>query len=272
MENNLHQKEISVKIRKDEPIEVCGLTLYPLTMEHYEKFLSMKSVLAIRLSALPVQYMTYDYLNAIFRMDIDAQMKNKDNKYPLFSTVLYIFELALRIAPEQMGKSVKLYFTKEHLIDKISVMQNGKTVFLKSYEFSKRIRPIIAQQNCVELPDESANKDLIEAGILKREFHSKNESEIVFDAEKLISSVAYLSHVREKEIYDWTIREFENRKEAIERDKHYMLYAQSEMSGFVKFKKGNPFPSWCFDKKIDTIGSMGLDEVQKTFGNTTQKS
>lgn len=271
MEKNLHQKEISVKIRKDEPIEVCGLTLYPLTMEHYEKFLNMKSVLSIRLSALPVQYMSYDYLNAIFKMDMDNASSGKNVNTPLFSTVLYLFELALRIAPEQMEKSIKIYLTKDHLIDQLSVMQNGKLVFLKSYEFSKKIRPVIAMQNSVELPDESANKDLIEAGIQKMQFHSQNESDIEFDVEKMISSVSYLSHVREKEIYEWTIREFENRRQAIDRDKHYMLYSQAEMSGFVKFKKGNPFPSWCFDKNSDSIGSMSLDEVQKTFGNTTQK-
>lgn len=272
MEKNLHQKEISVKIRKDEPIEVYGLTLYPLTMEHYEEFMNMKNVLSIRLSALPVQYMAYDYLNAIFRMDIDNRINKKDKHDSLFSTVLYLFELALRIAPEQMEKSIKIYLTKDHLIDQISVMQNGKLVFLKSNEFSKKIRPVIASQNCVELPDESANKDLIEAGIQKREFYSQNEPDIVFDVEKMVSSVAYLSHVREKEIYEWTIREFENRKQAIDRDKHYTMYSQAEMSGFVKFKKGNPFPSWCFDKKSDKIGAMSLDEVQKTFGNTTQKS
>ena len=88
----------------------------------------------------------------------------------------------------------------------------------------------------------------------------------------MLSSVAYLSHVREKEIYQWTIREFENRKQAIDRDKRYTIYAQAEMSGFVKFKKGNPFPSWCFDKKQNQIGAMSMQEVQKKFGNVKQKT
>lgn len=272
MEKNLHQKEISVKIRKDEPIEVCGLTLYPLTMEHYEEFMNMKNVLSIRLSALPVQYMAYDYLNAIFKMDTDHASSGKDTHMTLLSTVLYLFELALRIAPEQMEKSVNVSLTKDHLIDQIIVMQNGKRVCLKSNEFSKKIRPVMARQNCVELPDESANLDLIEAGIQKREFYAQNEPDIVFDVEKMVSSVAYLSHVREKEIYQWTIREFENRKQAIDRDKRYTIYAQAEMSGFVKFKKGNPFPSWCFDKKQNQIGAMSMQEVQKKFGNVKQKT
>lgn len=186
MEKNLHQKEISVKIRKDEPIEVCGLTLYPLTMEHYEEFMNMKNVLSIRLSALPVQYMAYDYLNAIFKMDTDHASSGKDTHMTLLSTVLYLFELALRIAPEQMEKSVNVSLTKDHLIDQIIVMQNGKRVCLKSNEFSKKIRPVMARQNCVELPDESANRDLIEAGIQKREFYAQNEPDIVFDVEKMV--------------------------------------------------------------------------------------
>ena len=189
MEKNLHQKEISVKIRRDEPIEVCGLTLYPLTMEHYEEFMNMKNVLSIRLSALPVQYMAYDYLNAIFKMDTDHASSGKDTHMTLLSTVLYLFELALRIAPEQMEKSVNVSLTKDHLIDQIIVMQNGKRVCLKSNEFSKKIRPVMARQNCVELPDESANRDLIEAGIQKREFYAQNEPDIVFDVEKMVSSV-----------------------------------------------------------------------------------
>jgi hypothetical protein len=273
MGKNLHQREYASKINRGEPIEICGLTLYPLTMENYEEFYALQHTLNVRLSALPVQYMQYDYLNALWHMDCDRQKSESGEKsVSMVSGLFHLFLLALRISPENIKNSLSFSQTNDGSIDSLLVCQNDTILSIRSVDFSSKIRPVMAAQNGVELPDESANVDLIQAGVEKKAFHANGSDDISFDIAKLISSVAYQSHVREKEIYSWTIREFTNRKDAIDRDKCYTIYATAEMSGFVKFKKGNPFPSWCFDKKQDPTGAMSIQEVQKRFGNAQEKT
>ena len=80
-----------------------------------------------------------------------------------------------------------------------------------------------------------------------------------------IASVAYQSGIRERDINEWTVREFENRRKAIQRDKRYQMYGTAELSGMVSFKKGNPAPCWEFDIKADECGTMPLSEIGKVF-------
>lgn len=63
------------------------------------------------------------------------------------------------------------------------------------------------------------------------------------------------------------MREFENRRKAIERDKKYTLFGQAEMSGMVSFKNGNPYPSWCYDSIDESMGTMTTTALAKQNGN-----
>ena len=151
-------------------------------------------------------------------------------------------------------------------IDKLRITQNGNVVEISTLDFSTKIRNLIARQNGIELPDENENADLAKA---QQEMGELKGSTIKLDQsiESLISSVAYNSKVSEREIDDWTVREFENRRKAIERDKKYTLYGQAEMSGMVSFKKGNPYPSWCYDSVDETAGTMSMTDLQKQNGD-----
>ena len=55
------------------------------------------------------------------------------------------------------------------------------------------------------------------------------------------------------------------------------MFGQAELSGMVKFSKGNPFPSWCFDRNengsaaLISFGEMrgklaGLGDLDKIVG------
>ncbi len=133
-------------------------------------------------------------------------------------------------------------------------------------DISTKIRSLIARQNGIELPDENESVDLAKAQAEMNEL--KNGAvKLNPSIDTLISSVAYNSRVSEREISDWTILEFENRRKAIERDKRYMLYSQAEMGGMVSFKKGNPYPSWCYDTIDETAGTMSLSQLQEQNGD-----
>ena len=130
-------------------------------------------------------------------------------------------------------------------------------------EFSNIIRPLIAEQNGLKLPDESENAELVkDAELLAK---ADNDISLDINTDDLIASVAYQSGIRERDINEWTVREFENRRKAIQRDKRYQMYGTAELSGMVSFKKGNPAPCWEFDIKADECGTMPLSEIGKVF-------
>lgn len=263
-----------ILIRQGKPIEELGLTFYPIQMCHYEEFLMYKDALTLRLSTLPVKYAVKDYLNAIFALEIDS-VKDKGENVGLFRRAISLFMLSLRIEGN-MEKFIKeqIAYRKvgkdEFEIDRIVMTQNNNTVEIKSIDFSTKLRKLIAEQNGVELPEEDLNTDLVKG---QEELAELNGSKIKLNVstDSLISSVAYNSKVSEREIDDWTVREFENRRKAIERDKKYTLYGQAEMSGMVSFKKGNPFPSWCYDSIDESMGTMSTSALAKQNGNVGTK-
>lgn len=262
--------EETISIRQGKPVSCLGLTFYPIQMRHYELFLMCKSALAVRLSTLPVKYAIKDYLNAIFSMEINVGQKNQGT-VGFFYRIICLLELSLRI-DNLTGKDFfknNVRFRKGQAgdleIDAITVTQNGKNVEISANDFSTVIRSLLARQNGVELPDENENVDLVRA---KEEIGELKNSSIKLNPsiDSLIASVAYNSKISEREIDDWTIREFENRQKAIERDKKYLLYAQAEMSGMVSFKKGNPYPSWCYDAIDESMGTMSVSALAEQNG------
>lgn len=259
-----------VAIRQGKPVPCMGLIFYPIQMRHYEMFLMCKNALALRLSTLPVKYAIKDYLNAIFSLEIDAS-KEKRETAGFFYRVIKLLELSLRIdnlnGKDFFKKTVR--FRKgangDLEIDSLTLTQDGKTVVIPVVEFSTKLRSLIARQNGIEIPDENENVELVksvqEMGELKGSTIKLNQS-----IDSLIASVAYNSKISEREIDDWTVREFENRRKAIERDKKYTLYGQAEMGGMVSFKKGNPYPSWCYDSVDESMGTMSMSALAEQNG------
>ena len=239
-------------IRTYKPIEKLGLTFYPITMEHYEEFQACKSVLTIRLGTLPIKYATMDYFTAIYSWD-------KDTHADIFGYLFILLCLSLRISPTE--NNIRIY-GNDDIVTKFTVIQNGKIVEITPQQYSTIIRPLIAEQNGIKLPDESENIELIKDIEAVSKYKNQN-SKIKPNVEDLISPVAYLSHVREQENYEWTIKEFEGRFSAINRDKLYTIYKTAELSGMVEFKQGNPYESWCYDTEIDIYDNNTLAEVEK---------
>lgn len=264
-----------VLIRQGKPVNCLGLTFYPIQMCHYELFLLCKNALAVRLSTLPVKYAIKDYVNAIFALEVDSAKENK-SVGGIFGKILELWKLSLRIddfGGEDIFKDT-LRFRKTAdgglEIDRFVVTQENKTVEISAEEFSTKVRNLIAMQNGIELPDENQSADLARA---QEQMHELRSSGIKLNqsVDSLISSVAYLSRVRERDIDEWTVLEFENRRKSIERDKKYTLYGQAEMSGMVSFKKGNPYTSWCYDTIDESAGTMSLSELQKQNGDIAVK-
>lgn len=259
-------------IRRGEPITESELTFYPITMDYYDVFIQCKNSLILRQASLPVRYLSMDYLSALFTLEID-ELKSGKEPSQVFLKVMTLLHLSLRIGlnVEELYKNIEVSIEKDKIrLKHILIKQNEKIVKFTPLDFSTRFRQIIAEQNGLELPDEAENIALVRDNEKLKELNNKGKS-LNVNLDDLIASVAYQSKVSEKEIMTWTVREFENRKKAIDRDKRFMLCGQAEMSGMVSFKNGNPAPSWQFDVLDNSLGTMESSKLQKTLSGVAEQ-
>lgn len=259
-------------IRRGEPITESELTFYPITMDYYDVFIQCKNALILRQASLPVRYLSMDYLSALFTLEID-ELKSGKEPSQVFLKVMTMLHLSLRIGlnVEELYKNIEVSIEKDKIrLKHILIKQNEKIVKFTPLDFSTKFRQIIAEQNGLELPDEAENIALVQDNEKLKELTNKGKS-LNVNLDDLIASVAYQSKVSEKEIMTWTVREFENRKKAIDRDKRFMLCGQAEMSGMVSFKNGNPAPSWQFDVLDNSLGTMESSKLQKTLSGVAEQ-
>lgn len=259
-------------IRRGEPITESELTFYPITMDYYDVFIQCKNALILRQASLPVRYLSMDYLSALFTLEID-ELKSGKEPSQVFLKVMTLLHLSLRIGlnVEELYKNIEVSIEKDKIrLKHILIKQNEKIVKFTPLDFSTRFRQIIAEQNGLELPDEAENIALVRDNEKLKELNNKGKS-LNVNLDDLIASVAYQSKVSEKEIMTWTVREFENRKKAIDRDKRFMFCGQAEMSGMVSFKNGNPAPSWQFDVLDNSLGTMESSKLQKTLSGVAEQ-
>lgn len=252
-------------IIKGNPIELYGLTFYPITMEHYELWQACKGVLTIRMATLPALYAAKPYIAALYAHDVDAKQESDKNGTQWSSwtaKLAAIMNLAMRL-PLNFKP-----FIFSHRPDKDNdltnvVIQNGETrMTLPPHKF-REIRELLAIQNGEELPNEAENPELVQA---QNDIAASKSSRLKYDFKTLVASVANQANVRQEDVMGWTIQTFTAKQAAINRDKHYMLNGIAEANG-AKWKNGNPTPSWCFDRdesqdggfmsETDMLGKLG---------------
>lgn len=267
------------QIRRYEPVETDGLTFYPILVEEYDEYLLARSAIEFMQQALPMSMVNMPILQAYFLLDSQSI---KDEKIPtgLMARSVLFLALSLRI-----GKSLPV--EKRIGLFRPRVSENGK---LKSIMFSpdgeeiceitpsmfQRLRPILAAQNGLTIPEEDANPALVEA---EEELAKKKAPNLDMNPESLISSVAALSSVDEKEIYDWPIAKLQSRQRALHRAIDYIICGVGEAQG-TKWKKGNPCPHPFFDRKkegsaakvalTEFAGGAALGTVSEGVENQTR--
>lgn len=268
MSNEMTKRERKARIRKGQPIEALGLQFYPILMADYEEFLECKNALAVRLTSLSkasIEYLSMPFLSALWAMELDT-IRATGKAVGLFERVIRLLYLSLRLGYDNQKAFNGIYCEQEspRKLSHIEVeINDGQTVKLTPTDFTVTIRPLIAELNGIDLPDESENPDILQT---EQAMVQKQASKVKYDTDTLIASVALNCNVRECEIDEWTVSEFERKRQAIERKLNYTIYTQAEMSGMVKFNSGNPFPSWCFDR-AETLTSalITVDEMQEKY-------
>ena len=245
-----------------EPIEVHSLKLYPITMDCYGTFRACRPALLLRLGTLPAVYAVQPYISALFALDMDSIAKTGKPNGGL-AQIMTLLCLAMRL-PAQYATELIRFWTdpkRPERLTKIQINQGGMTVALTPQQFGA-VRETIALQNGEKLPDEAENPELVEALEQKNRIQGPD---LDYDFMSLITSVAYKSRIRPQEIMEWTIFEFEQRRKAIDRDAEYLRCAILEANG-ATWKKGNPVPSWCYDRARGlTDGFVSEAEMLQKF-------
>lgn len=267
--------EIERQINRYRPVIFEGITIYPVTVEHYEIFTYCTPALGFMQQSLPVAMLAKPLISVFFEMELAEAHTNEpsgDNGEPddkpgnLFTRSMIALVLALRLGEgqpmqERLTRVLPTFDRKtgKKLQSLIVITDGGKPVEISPAKFG-RLRPVIAAQNGIEIPPLDANPELVEAD---RAVRMMNAPKLEMVLEDKVSFVALASGADEDEIYDWPILKFNRRSIAAERVLSYLIYGIGEHSGMVKYKNGNPCPSPYFRRKQQSLGMVALSEFRR---------
>lgn len=225
-----------------------GLSVYPIQMKDYPLFLAARECISTAQQTWPVPWCTVKYFDGLIGMG-------------LLPRLAVLLKLAFRL-PEELTVYPQV---KEDKIVSLLVVQGERQAEITPKNFPA-LRELIARQNGIELPDEMANSELLQA----RSDLSQGGTPLKASLEDLICSVALKAHVSPGEIAEWTVRRFQATERAIDRsDGHWMASITIAAGG--KFKGGNPFPSWKYDREEGLVGVEPLSALSGRLSGSVEQ-
>lgn len=244
-------------ILRYEPIELNGLVYYPITVADLDKWQALKPVLCLRQGTLPAAFACMTYLQCVWALDYSAKSNIGEGQDGIWNALLSILFLSLRLSDGDEIQAIGDPASPQTLTN-IRIIKDGQETDITPMEFMQ-VRKLIAEQNGAELPDEADNPDLIEAA---NDMQLADPISFEYSDADYMTSVASAKGLRRKDLFSWPIKEFEDEARAIRRRYGYFLASIAESQG-AKFKSGNPYPTWMFDKRKDEFaGLISLTDLQ----------
>lgn len=226
------------------------LTVYPVLMRDYPLFLAAKESITSIQQSWPIPWSTAPYLDGLIGMGL----------LPRLSIML---KLSLRL-PD--GDAIPMYHrTEGEKIVALLVVQGEQKAEITCKNFGS-LRELIALQNGLELPDEQANLELLEA----QRALASGSVPLKVDLEDLICSMALKSHTSPDAILGWTVRRFQRMERAIDRSEGFRM-ASATLAAGGKFKGGNPYPSWKYDREETTHAIEPLSALSGRLAGSVEQ-
>lgn len=250
------------KISRYEPINMSGIILHPVRVLELEEFNLARPALEFLQQSLPVTMLSVPLLQAYYTIDLESIV---DEQMPsgLWARALLFLALSLRLGdgmtPEERIRLFRV-INRDGDIYRLQAL----TYTLDGHEWKEitpaafqAMRPVLAAQNGIELLPDEANPELVQA---ERDVRSRNAPDMDARIDTMISTVATLMRVDDREIYEWPILKLQRRQEDIQRVLDYLVCAIGEAQG-TKWKSGNPVPSPFFNRaKATNAGAVSLSE------------
>ena len=235
---------------RDNAEEWNGLTVYPVRMRDYPAFLTARGCITAAQQSWPYPWSTVKYLDGLVGMGMLPQLA------VMLQTVLRLEEDPLPVFPKMKGDK----------LDALLVLQGKVQAEITSNNFGA-LRELIARQNGLELPDETANLELLEA---EKDAGTAGGIRLKPSLEDLIYSVALKAGAAPEEIMGWTVRRFQTAERAADRSAGHLIAAVTLAAG-GKFKGGNPYPSWKYDREKQTCAVEPLSTLSGRLSGSVDK-
>lgn len=235
----------SEAVRTFQPIEYAGLKFYPLLVKHFALYQNAKPAMELMLGTLPLRYVRMTWAQALDALDREAKENHLSTGY--FGSFLLLLCVALRLDLEKNPRACIIGRNPDESISAVVVQQEeNDPVALTQKDFGE-VREILAAQNGYSIPDENWNPELVRAQAYLRE----QESNAVGGGslEDAVFALAAATGRRSAEIWDWPLREYREMQNAVDRRLRFEIFTSAELSGQVKFTKGNPYPTWIWENR-----------------------
>lgn len=266
-------------VRRFEPIETEGLTLYPICVKDINEFTTARPAIEFMQQSLPVALLSKPLLQAYYQMELDAAANGQPGSGLFYKSILFLL-LALRagegLTAEKWMELVELEPNESNpmRLKSVLIFVGGEVKRITPMQF-QRLRPILAAQNGIDLVSENANPELVQA---ERDLAEMNAPKLIYDVKALKATIATVSGADESEMENWPILKLMCRRDAVQRLVGYITCSFAESQG-GKWKHGNPYPSPLYDREIDYCGGLidmstfaggaGMRAVQNAGNKTT---
>ena len=243
----------------DAPVIFENLEFHPLLVRDYNHYARAKQAMELMLSSLHPRLARLAWCECLWELDKECE-KQTGKIGDFLVSVMIVMSRALRLEVRDSGTlPLRPVFSQDGRLTAIMVGEQFGDYTLLNMQQMDEVRQIIAAQNGYDVPDENWNPELVRAAQMNAD---GKDIGLEYSFEALLYSVAANAHCRAKDILDWSIREFHGMQAAIDRTLGYQIYTLAEKSGYVTFPKGNPYPTWKFDRKSDLpTGFISISEL-----------
>lgn len=271
--------EMEKAVRRFEPIETEGLTLYPIQVKDIDEFTTARPAIEFMQQSLPVAMLSKPLLQAYYTLELDAAKNGQPGSGLFYKCILFLL-LAMRVGNGLPSEKrielvdLELQANDPTRLKSVLIFANGEVKRITPMQF-QRLRPILAAQNGIELVSENANPELVQA---ERDLAEMNAPKLQYRVETLKATIATFSGADEADMEEWPILKLLLRRDAVQRLAGYITCSFAEAQG-GKWKHGNPFPSPLYDREIDYCGGLidmstfaggaGMRAVQNAGNQTT---
>ena len=241
----------------DEPVPYKNIKLYPVKVKDHDTFYRSINCLTLEKNSVPdMKILKMSYLEYLYHLHIE----NKEIDYLLLLD--YLLKLCLKLDEKE---EIEYRFDKSKPVFKI-----GETVY-NSSDFEE-IRDIICEQNLIDRPDETIQKEIRdkmeEARLMKARANGNKPAPF----EDTILCLVASTNMSLDQVYELPLRKFIKLLQRVDAKLHYQIYQTAALSGMVEFKDKTILRHWMSDlnkenKNDDVL--LGFDKINEKIATKT---
>lgn len=249
------KSDIKIKYIKeltfDLPILYKEMLLYPVRMKDiYDFRIFVQSIILEKNSVPSVEFISMPYLDFMYKIS------SKDTPY------VGMFRELLSIVLNKKREDIVLGYNDKNKAT-FSIKYDDKLYEYNSQDFEE-IKQIICEQNLVDIPDETIQKEIRDRIQEAKKVRDKANNVKHASLEDLVVAIIISTSLKEEEVMNLSIRKFHKIIEREDNKLHYKIYLNASLSGLVEFKNKNLIKHWLSDLTTNEMDefTIGLDEMK----------